>query len=67
MSILKEKDGTYSWRKILTALAGIEFFVSCMFVQFGADPLPAEYLIIISGVILSYFIKKRIGGSEVTH
>jgi hypothetical protein len=62
--LFRDRDNTYSWRKILTAIAGFVFSFSCMGVMFGLPPLPGEYLIIISGIILSYFVKKRIGGPE---
>jgi hypothetical protein len=65
MNLFKERDGTYSWRKILTGMACLVFSFSGIGVQFGLPPLPAEYLIILSGIILSYFAKKRIGGPEV--
>lgn len=58
MWIFKEKDGTFSWRKGLTALAGFVFAFCAIGYEFGLPELPKPYQIIISGVFAFYFTKE---------
>ena len=57
MRLLKEKDGTYSWRKILTALAAVIFAFACIGFTFGLPELPGSYQAIIAAVFTYYFMK----------
>lgn len=57
MTLFKDKDG-YSWRKILTAIAGFLFAFSVIGYEFGLPELPNSYQAIISGVFVFYFFKE---------
>ncbi len=56
MTLFKTGDN-YSWRKILTAIAGFLFAFSVVGFLFGMEELPASYQAIISGVFVFYFFK----------
>lgn len=55
--LFKDRDNTYSWRKILTALCAILFAFSVVGNSFGLPELPAGYQAIIAGVFGFYFFK----------
>ena len=57
MNLFKEQSGNYSWRKILTAIAGVLFAFSVIGYLFGLPELPPSYQAIISGVFVFYFFK----------
>lgn len=56
MNLFKEGDN-YSWRKILTAIAGFLFAFSVVGFLFGLPEIPASYQAIISAVFVFYFFK----------
>lgn len=65
MSILKEKDGTYSWRKIITCYAVMQITVSINAHQFFEfNVLPDKYFYLLYMIIAFYFgkdlLKKQI-------
>lgn len=55
-----EKDGTFSWRKGLTAIVSFIFAFACIAFLFGCPELPQSYQIIIGGVFTFYFAKNVI-------
>jgi len=57
MNLFKENEN-YSWRKILTAIAGVLFAFSVIGFEFGLPELPSSYQAIISGVFVFYFFKE---------
>lgn len=61
-NMLSEKDGTWSWRKIMTACACAIFVTAVLgyLIVNKFDKLPPEYMFSIDGVFLFYFGKKTI-------
>ena len=60
------KGAGFSWRKMLTGLAALIFAVSSFgFLFFDLPELPNSYQVIISGIILSYFIKDSLRGTTL--
>lgn len=56
--LFKDADGSFSWRKGLTALTGIIFVTSIIgYLFFDCRELPKSYQMIISGVFGFYFTK----------
>lgn len=62
INFFKETNGTISWRKILTAEAGILFAVAVIgyLIKNKFQELPDSYQIIIAGVFGFYFFKRMI-------
>jgi hypothetical protein len=58
MWVFKELDGTFSWRKGLTALIGFIYVFAVIGYLFGLPELPKSYQWIISGVFTFYFTKE---------
>ncbi|MFW9927915.1 MAG: hypothetical protein ACFFD1_00825 [Candidatus Thorarchaeota archaeon] len=58
--IFAEPDGSFSWRKGLTAIAGIAFLFAVIGNLFGLPELPKPYWLTIDGVFIFYFIKTAI-------
>lgn len=59
MNILKEKDGTYSWRKIITCYALLQIIISFNAYQFfNFKILPKMYFGLLSLIITFYFSKE---------
>ena len=54
----QDKDGSFSWRKGLTALIGLVFAFCCIGYCFGLKELPIAYISIIGGVFTFYFTKE---------
>ena len=67
MALFKEHDGSYSWRKILTALSGVVWGFSAIGYLFGLPELPASYIGMISGVWLFYFFKDTVRSAKLTN
>ena len=65
MTLFKEFDGSYSWRKILTALSGFVWTFAAIGYLFGLQELPPSYIGMISGVWIFYFFKKTIGNMSI--
>ena len=57
MRLFKEIDGSYSWRKILTAIVAFIFAFANLGYLFGLPELPTGYQSIIAGVFTFYFVK----------
>lgn len=68
MKLFKEENGTYSWRKILTALSGSLFGYSVIGHQIksGFEELPSSYQAIIAGVFAFYFAKDVLRNMKIT-
>ena len=64
--LFTEKDGSVSWRKIMTAVASFCFAFSVMGFLFGLPELPASYQAIISGVFVFYFGKEIMRKVKIT-
>ena len=60
MNILQEKDGSFSWRKGLTALSGAMFVLACIVFWIGGKELPVSYQAIIAGTFTFYFVKDKL-------
>jgi hypothetical protein len=60
MNILQEKDGSFSWRKGLTALSGAMFVLACVVFWIGGKELPVSYQAIIAAVFAFYFVKDKL-------
>lgn len=59
MEILKEKDGQYSWRKIITCYALIQLAISINHYEFfDGRVLPKIYFALLSSIIAFYFSKE---------
>lgn len=56
--MFKEKDGLFSWRKGLTAIAGFCFAYVVIMYELGFPEIPKAYLLVISGVFGFYFTKE---------
>jgi len=65
MTLFKETDGSYSWRKILTGLTAFVFCFAVIGFLFGLPELPTSYQAIVSGVFVFYFFKKTIGNMSI--
>jgi len=65
MTLFKEIDGSYSWRKILTGLTAFVFGFACIGFMFGLPEIPTSYQAIISEVFLFYFFKNTIGKMSI--
>jgi uncharacterized membrane protein YkgB len=57
MTLFKEQNGVYSWRRILTCIAALIFAFSTIGFLFGLPELPGSYQAIIAGVFGFYFVK----------
>ena len=62
--MFEESDGSFSWRKVLTAQAGLMFVVSCIVNLWLGRVLDSQYLMIIAGVFTFYFFKDRMSGQS---
>ena len=62
MTIFKEADGVYSWRKILTAIVALIFATACIgyLITHNFDELPVSYWGTIAGVFAFYFMKETL-------
>jgi len=57
-ALFAEADGTFSWRKAMTAIVSVTFAVCAIAYAFHwAQELPASYTAIIAGVFIFYFGK----------
>lgn len=57
--VFTEANGRFSWRKMLTAICGVIFLVSCLgYLIFGWKELPVAYTSVISGVFVFYFTRR---------
>lgn len=64
--LFKDRDNTYSWRKILTALCGLLFAFAVVGNSFGMPELPAGYQAIIASVFAFYFFKDAARNVKIT-
>ena len=64
--LFTEKDGSVSWRKIMTCIASLCFAFAVVGFLFGLPELPASYQAIISGVFVFYFGKDMVRKLKVT-
>ncbi len=60
MKIFQEKDGSFSWRKALTCVAGFCFLFSVVMYIAGFPELPTTYQGIITAVFAAYFLKDKL-------
>lgn len=68
MTIFKENNGDFSWRKIMTAGALLVFMVACLgyLIKHDFDELPNSYQLIVAGVFTFYFAKNLINKAKIT-
>ncbi len=62
--MFEEANGTFSWRKALTALSGLVFTAACIVNLSGGPVLDSQYLMIIAGVFTFYFFKDKMSGQS---
>ena len=67
-NIFLEKDGMFSWRKLMTAVALFCFALAVVgwLVVYNFAALPASYQAIIAGVFVFYFGKGLIEKTQIT-
>jgi hypothetical protein len=68
MNLFKEKNGEYSWRKILTALIGACYAISHVghSIDTNFSELPMSYIAIDGAVIMFYFSKDLMRNIKLT-
>lgn len=67
-NMFRDVDGTFSWKKGLTAIAGFVFAAVSLGYAFTSwvRVLPMEYTTILAGVFGAHFVNTWINGKKVT-
>lgn len=67
-NIFTEKDGIFSWRKLMTAGALVCFMTAVLgwLIEHKFEELPNSYQVIIAGVFVFYFGKHLIEKTQIT-
>jgi hypothetical protein len=65
--LFRDRDNTYSWRKILTAIAAVIFSFASVGYLFGLPELTTGYQAIIAGVFAFYFFKDVARNVKITN
>lgn len=66
LKLLFFKEGEFSWRKALTAITALTFFIASVgYLVFSWNELPKSYQVIIAGVFTFYFGKDLISNKKI--
>lgn len=68
MNVFQEKDGSFSYRKVMTIVTIILFAIAVIgfLITHNFDELPTSYTTIIAGVFVFYFGKRLLEGRKIT-